>query len=463
MSLSSDSPPEGLEPFRDSQPVPVDIEIGSLAAPGRGDELQRTLGALQHPSLQCSALEDQTTNDTTINRIPPEFLCHIFILSLPPKNPASPTIPLLGARTLRGSWNLAGPWVFGQVCRHWRVLALSFPNLWTSIVASTSLWQRELSLLNIQLHCSGNAPLDLLIRVTSGQRSSREIPFDLFLATLIGQCGRWRTLQFEFNGACLPHRAFDALAKMPLLEELVFSGRGVLYLRNYDFFKDAPNLSRVVLGNRGSSSIPNVLLPWTQLTSYKATYSNGLKHFRNLSAAANLVECDIDFDSKASDKLIRHGDTLILPRLRRLVITKDLFLECLVVPALQELHVHGTVERVLPFLHNSRCALQRLTLFMCTAVDADVILILRNNPSISTLSVDFHGPAGATNVIISALTRWRVDGRRCRRLRFVGVYSGRLRMKTNGRRLRQFADEGMDVVMLNARKGRPAMEEWREY
>ncbi|KAJ7146618.1 hypothetical protein C8R44DRAFT_864361 [Mycena epipterygia] len=452
----------------------------SLAARGQGDE--PLLG-----NLQCSALE---TLVSPILRIPPELLCHVFILALPRRTPTSPTIPVLGARILRGPWNLAGPWVFGQVCRHWRVLALSFPNLWTSIVASTSLWGRELPLLNIQLHRSGNAPLDLLIKFTSGQRSSMETFFDVFLATLIGHCGRWRTLQFEFDGACLPHRAFDALGEMPLLKELVFSGQDVPYLQNYDFFKDAPNLSRVVLSSRGARSIPNILLPWAQLTSYKATYSDGLKHFRNLSAsAANLV--------------IRHGDTLTLPRLRRLVITKDLFLECLVAPALQELHVHGTVDRVLPFLHNSGCVLQHLTLFMCTALDADVILILRNTPSISTLAVDFLGHAAATNAIISALTiprgasdvedicpnltslswgdrndmmnpasfvdmvesRWRGDRSGCRHLSFVGVYGGHLRMKTNGRRLRQFAEEGMDVVMLNARnrRGRQTMAEWREY
>ncbi|KAJ6554876.1 hypothetical protein B0H19DRAFT_1154712 [Mycena capillaripes] len=59
---------------------------------------------------------------------------------------------------------LGGPWIFSQVCSRWRTLAISLPTLWTDLTVSTNLLPREVTLLNIQLTRSGNAPLNLLIR-----------------------------------------------------------------------------------------------------------------------------------------------------------------------------------------------------------------------------------------------------------------------------------------------------------
>ncbi|KAJ7453208.1 hypothetical protein FB451DRAFT_1282014 [Mycena latifolia] len=509
-SECADGLPQSLgktSPLQNILELPGEIKNVSDIRSVVGDDLQAPLGNMprveEHFALQHSFSSEEFTKDFGLSRpialLPPEILCHIFLTALPVPTATPPARPEIGP--WRGVWNLFSPWILSHVCQEWRALALSLPTLWTSIVLSTAMLAQEIPVLNIQLARSGNAALDVLIRFTSGYRPSRD-PFDLFLLTLIGHCARWRTIQLHFDTGCPAHPAFNELGPIPCLQRLCFSGRGISSLKKYDFFKDAPHLSSVVLSNAGDFSIRDILLPWAQIASYKATYTDGSNHFRNMCASANtLVECDIDFGPDPSAEHIWHGDTLALPRLRRLVTTQDLFLECLVAPALRDLHVCGTTDHILRFLRNSACALTRLTLFMCYAATSDIILILQNTPSVSELRIDFIGPPSAPNQLISALTvhpqleplcpnltslswgdrndymvraafvdmvesRWLIasaSALRCRKLRFVAVHLGRLRMKGQGRRLRSFADEGMEVVMLTARKGTQAMETWREY
>ncbi|KAJ7697992.1 hypothetical protein B0H17DRAFT_1261053 [Mycena rosella] len=426
--------------------------------------------------------------------LPPEILCQIFLTALPdpPKIPIHSSIgPLSSSERITGD-----PWVFARVCQRWRALALASPNLWASIAVTTVLSERDLPALYAQLQRSKSAGLDILLKFQQGQRRS----FEPFLSTLAGQCHRWRSIHLEFDGACPAPLAFYALGPMPRLKRVCFSGRGISNLVSYDFFKDAPNLSEVVLSSPGDFSIRNIPLPWAQLTRYTATYSDEATHFGNLSAASNsLVECDISFGSHGPDpppELVRHGGSLTLLRLRRLVITHSVLLDSLVTPALQDLHVWGGIDRVLPFLHNSACALTRLALSMCDTAAYNIILLLRHTPSLKTLCIDFLGPTTESTALVSALvirplaeplcshlasiswgdrndamdragfvdmvvSRWRVSAP-LRRLRFVGLYLGHPRMKGHGRRLRGLADEGMDVVILNGRKGTQAMDNWRE-
>ncbi|KAJ7511953.1 hypothetical protein B0H11DRAFT_1953682 [Mycena galericulata] len=455
-------------------------------------------GALEHQKTEEAEPKNSLTSPIDI--IPPEVICYIlnFTLALPVATASSPTIPVLGVHSPPEPWVLSGAWVLGQVCREWRALAIAFPVLWTSMVVADNIRPRERHLLDIQLERSGNAPLDLLIRTRFGRNFGRKTPFDGFMPKLVGYCGRWRSLHLQFDGPCPLHWAFDRLGPLPLLRELILSG--ATDVATLDAFKDAPNLRKVALSNPGQTSIHDTPLPWAQLATYKATYPDGSKHFRNLSMACNLVECDLDFGTQTTDQLVRHMGTLTLPQLRRLVITKDLFLDCLVAPALNELQVHGTIDRVLPFLRRSACILARLTLFRCNAgTDTEILQILRNTPSLNHLALDFRGPSSSTSGLISAFmmspggadgasvcpnltslfwgdrndtmdrsafvdmveSRWRTSDPTHRGLHFVRVYLGRLRMRS--RRLQMFAEEGLDVIAINSRKGNRAMELWREY
>ncbi|KAJ7432155.1 hypothetical protein FB451DRAFT_390396 [Mycena latifolia] len=437
---------------------------------------------------------------TPISLLPPEILCHIFIISLPVQTAKSSIIPLIPPPTSSGPWTLDSPWIFGHVCGEWRALALSLPNLWTTITLSSRTSGGRNALLKEQLARSANAPLDVLIRLTGVNRSwqeSPETPFNLFLRILISHYGRWRRFQLELDRLFDSFQGLRELGPMPLLEELVF-GKGVR-LTTYKFLKDAPSLRKVVLSNAEDSSIRDIPLPWVQLTSYKATYADGSIHFRNIAmCASTLVECDIDFGWPHYPELPRHGDILILPRLRRLAITHNLFLDRLEAPALQDLYIWGASDHVLPFLHHSGCILTRLTLVRCDADASDLILLLQNTPSIAGFRLDSIGTSEGMNALASALTlrpkvaclcpnltslslgslmmdraafldmvesRWNVPDTRSRRLNAVAVYPSSMRFTVKGkRRLQRFAEEGMEVVVIYTRqKGWAAIKSWREW
>jgi hypothetical protein len=258
-------------------------------------------------------------------------------------------------------------------------------------------------LLDIQLERSAHAPLDLLIRVISGWSGERH--FDALLQSLITHCERWRTVQFHFETH--PHRAFTILERMPLLEELIFSGPAAEYSSNYDFLHGTPNLRKVTLSDQGRPSLPLVRLPWAQPTTYKATY-DAKTQFQNVSAAAGtLVKCDLGFPY--GFRPLEGVATLTLPHLRRLATSRTSFLECLVAPALLELYVHRPVESdlnyALPFLRSSACVLTRLTLFMCKVPVEGIVLLLQGTPSLTALAIDFiPRTATAMDALISAFT-----------------------------------------------------------
>jgi hypothetical protein len=428
-----------------------------------------------------------------VNLIPAEILCDIFALLVPVQTSTSPAIPTLGPQH-RKPWILGGPWVLGHICSHWRAIAVSLPILWTSITVANNLSAREFSLLNTQFARTGSAPINLLIRFTSGAHTRQsERLFDQFLLTLVSHSIRWRTLHL-FDALWHPHAAFGPLGPrtLPVLEELVFSG-AVGFLSQYKFFKDAPVLRRVVLGSPGGSWVSDTLLPlpWAQLTTYKATYLDTGTHFRNLAAAAtNLVECDITVTGRIGLLDVRSHAVLTLWRLRRLTLSNPMLLERLTAPALQSLYIVGPVDDVLPFLQRSKCTptLTELTLAECPSHAREVVALLRHTSALTTLALHLHSPCPAVVAALAAPVHlcpnlgslaW-VDFdfdndreafadmvvSRCgestgvRPLHFVAHYGGGQRLK---RAWRMRTLPGLEVLILNSKMGRPAVARWRAY
>jgi hypothetical protein len=396
---------------------------------------------------------------------------------------------------LSGPWILGGPWVFGQVCSHWRALSVSLPTLWTSITVFTTVSPRELSLLNIQLSRTESAPLNLHIHFTSGTRFPSNFDlFDLFLARLVSYSARWRALHLDFIDGWVPDETIADLSgiALPLLEELALGGKGVSYFESDFSFADAPVLRRLVLGAHCQAFTRKIALPWTQLTSYRTFHPDATTHFRALAGAVNLVECDLDFAlTKGDEVTAMQLDILTLPRLRRLAISCPLLLDRLVAPSLQSLYIVGPVKHVHPFLDRAGCAskLVELTLVQCVAPASEIIALLQQTPSLMTLMLDVHIPPAE---IVAALMApeclcptleslaWAdfsnaLDGgafadmvvSRCtdstgvRPLRSVVLLAGRRRLKTAAGRMR--ALQGLEVVIMNPNNGVPALARWRDH
>ncbi|KAJ7218424.1 hypothetical protein GGX14DRAFT_594892 [Mycena pura] len=424
-----------------------------------------------------------------IARLPPELLGDIFLLTLPTITPST-----VGPHLFNPC--LTSPWSLGQVCSQWRVLALSLSTLWASFAVPTRMTARVLYLLTVQLERSRQAPLHVLIKCSHMWPGNRhEQAYTTILQTIARECHRWRMIWLELNSDSLPKAAFENLGKLPLLTDLRLGSEFNPYFPRQlvDVFANAPSLCRVILGRQSASDIH---LPWRQITTYKATYYQTTPYLANLSAiAATLVECDIHIAVHNISAAASQNSTLALPRLRRLVVRKEQLLDGLAAPALLELYVasSSTAQSIIGFIVRSTCVLTRLTLVQCAAPANEIVELLTHTPALTTLEIQFAcgtPETGTPNALLAALAgadlaprlaalawadftdstdraafadmveaRWRVE----RRLRFVAIYTCRLRMKASGLRLRALMSEGLDVIILNARKGRTAIKRWREY
>ncbi|KAJ7291887.1 hypothetical protein C8J57DRAFT_1588626 [Mycena rebaudengoi] len=460
------------------------------------------------PQLQ---LLDTSKREAPITTLPPELICEIFAWTLPAKTYMYPNDEVMLAPSyvplcaqLKGS-----PWILGHVCQQWKAIALSFPTLWSSItifVPTTPI--SVIPIVEAQLHRSADSLLDVFI-VAKGtglhwSRSNQEC-----LRMLIGCCGRWRSL---YTDDLEP--IFDGIRNsLPLLKELVLAPSTRPFQIPFrakekinDTFRNVPSLSKVVLAS--SYWTPNSILPWAQLTGYNASFTP-LDHFGHLGGAPNLVNCDITVQTHDRERsqyleLLTYnihdypqsGQTVTLHALRRLAVSIDKFLHYLVTPALDELYVIGACDAIQPFL--DRSSLRLLRQHQC------IIPLLENNPSLTTLQIDFSGGAKEMSSLISALTidaasggpclspnltsiswadrkcvlshadfvdmvqsRWRVANTTyCRRLRSVEILLGRVRIiktRTNGRRLEAIRDEGLEVSIVDCRQVPTAIAKWRKW
>ncbi|KAJ7722246.1 hypothetical protein B0H14DRAFT_3900460 [Mycena olivaceomarginata] len=415
-----------------------------------------------------------------IAMIPPELLCNIFTLGMPPvKIGEMAVIPATEGCIFQDPWILGGPRVLGQVCSLWRAVALSLPTIWTSITVFSTTTPHEFSLLTTQLVRTAQEPLDVHIRFTSRLRTWERYSdeFHLFLVTLVSHSRRWRTLHLQFDIHQRPYVAFNALGPgtLPILQELVFSGPGLNHINEYNFFKDAPALRRVVLGTRGMQHI-----------------STPRRTSATLAVAVNLVDCDLDCGGSPHDDIRLHS-AVILPRLRRLAVSHPVLLVALSAPALQSLYVVGPVENVADFLGRSGCtsALIELTLAGCTAPASEIIALLQETCGLTTLALY---PRNSPTELVAAFTApgclcpnlgslsWadfddtlecgafaKMVLSRCtesssvRRLYFVAIYSGRRLKKKAVWCLHELP--GLEVVTMNMKKGRSAsaVARWRGY
>ncbi|KAJ7615740.1 hypothetical protein DFH06DRAFT_1343511 [Mycena polygramma] len=460
-----------------------------------------------------------------VDSLPLELLSDIFALVVPPQTPTSATIPVI-FRPNSEPARLDAPWVFGQVCWKWRALAISMSSLWTKITVASTIVPRQLPLLFTQLLRSGTAPLDVLIRFTSNpRRGSRPRPrrrraragritsdetFYTFLRTLVSHSDRWRTLHVCFRGSPAPPE-LPALAPRSLdtLEALTFTGYERSALKFLKLSAPTPALQRVTLAYLGMEIVSHLKLPLAQLTTYKASCKPSI-HMRHLAAMPGLVECDI---TSWSGRETYRGAVVTLPRLRRLAIQDPEFLVHIAAPALQSLYVQGDTENVLPFLERSYCTetLTELVLVLGRYYAyneeeswvAGIISLLQHTRGLTALAINTRGVPPAEIVAALALTgsericpnleslSWAdlcddldrtaftdMAASRCAGegqhfvnsssdeqagsvLHSVAIYAGRRRMKGEGLRLR--ALPGLDVVIMNKKKGGPVVAGWRRY
>ncbi|KAJ7186430.1 hypothetical protein C8R46DRAFT_275227 [Mycena filopes] len=177
---------------------------------------------------------------------------------------------------------LAGPFspnVLTQVCRQWRDISLSIPELWRATRLSTPAGDLA-SMLDLHLGRSHGRPLSLELDESSEYR----IPTEVF--EVIAACREHlEYLKFDLWTSGEEVRLISA-GSMPLLRRLDMEFQEEFDLR----FSDVPLLTTVVLDVCAALCLH---LPWTQLTSLTlrfVTLPIGLSIVEN---ARNLTFCEL--------------------------------------------------------------------------------------------------------------------------------------------------------------------------
>ncbi|KAJ7143645.1 hypothetical protein C8R46DRAFT_1360456 [Mycena filopes] len=237
-----DSLPDDRTRLAENKAKILELELPLSFLKQENDLIQDRLDAYAHPVLT----------------LPNEILSEIFIQFLPvyPETP-----PIIGR---------SSPNVLGQICRKWRAIALSTPQLWRAISFSLANGKRlaqKIHLLETWLQRSGSCLLSL--NMDLGTNTNAMQPF---LVALAVQRVRWQHLRLHSGSAALPLLTDAAL---PFLRTVYIASNPIRIHREWMLQRDRSLVSAV----RTASLLRTVaicywheaftaLYPWSQLTTF---------------------------------------------------------------------------------------------------------------------------------------------------------------------------------------------------
>ncbi|KAJ8074015.1 hypothetical protein PM082_012305 [Marasmius tenuissimus] len=305
-----------------------------------------------------------------MDQIPTEILCAIFSLSISQSAANSRIITKADVSQGR-TWPYIlqldkGPWSLSKVCRKWRTISTSFPELWSRFILSeddlgTHAGRNSIAALRKWLSLTGTSKLSFLIQ-TDGVCNLQHNDAELF-PLLVEQAERWERIEiinssYAFWSSINQH---DIGSRLQSLKSVTFlsEGSNQSYIDDgyqspfvaayYDIFQQSPNFHSII--NRDYFSLADLLMPWSQLTHYEGSHRVGFDdHFTILRRTPNLETCilGIEYCSISLTKF----SPMVLERLKslKIVLSADddefdefsFAIRCLVAPSLTELSIQNT-------------------------------------------------------------------------------------------------------------------------
>jgi hypothetical protein len=325
-----------------------------------------------------------------IERLPPELLSEIFLHLHPPS----------WDKDSYGYYFVPRDIVMlpAQICRRWRRVALSTPNLYTTITIGGrhGSLDSELALTKTWLSRSGTLPLSLAYQPPAHPKTEYQPVIDEVLA----HSNRWRNLSITFTISSFSNLA-AVRGRLHCLEKLEVSLRGV-QMQPVDAFETAPQLRSLSIDS--DISLHFLTIPWVQLANLDITYPGFGYPSRDcldvLSRCPNLVTCSLVLQQGSAPVTQCHPIELL--HLRSLYLEgsepADIFVH-LSLPALHNCHYfdgdwassHSWNHREFTsFLSRTRCSLVRLVLDFSVEFfpkEFNLISTLEHVPNLAELEV----------------------------------------------------------------------------
>jgi hypothetical protein len=228
---------------------------------------------------------------------------------------------------LRNASTSDAPLVLARVCRRWRDIALSVPELWTSWSLATDGGRQERVSYSLKLWLarSKNRPLSIRLHYkdgTSGEATSDDEDWwergndyaDKVLPILREHCRQWENIEFNVPlgflrgslGSFIPAEGLPVLRHLTLgssQEDWSVAG-GYFAEGPITLFMEAPQLTSLHLilerHTPGLDVMDHVDLPFTQLTSFTGTSFSIPECLFVLGQTPLLVDCTFSLDEHAS-------------------------------------------------------------------------------------------------------------------------------------------------------------------
>ncbi|RDB24135.1 hypothetical protein Hypma_008579 [Hypsizygus marmoreus] len=365
-------------------PVPLGRRGPSLYPIGEPNRPQQNSFDTFRPRIPRPATWSQSSyikqnpsgNPSPIQRIPVEILGEIFTSFLQEPQ-AGPYFDAFSPSLKSIKYSKTNPIILGHICREWRAISISMPNLWSSIAIHIprASW---LSLIQLWLDRAANCPLALTLSQSENPVFAELEATNQILSLFLTRAHLWRHIEFEFSHGP-PETALLNLPDTPLLES-VHVNVGNWDPDSIDKFwchiHSLPTLRKVDWDCLSRSRGLPVHAPWEQLTCINMPLMCGPAELeqllRTLQQCQELVEltCDITTLEPPISEL-----SITLPKLRRLKIIfngeldPSSFMKHLTLPCLASFDIHQVfwssafrIRWLSDLLVRSACQLDKLSL-----------------------------------------------------------------------------------------------------
>ncbi|KAK7023070.1 hypothetical protein R3P38DRAFT_2957360 [Favolaschia claudopus] len=287
-----------------------------------------------------------------------------------------------------------------HVCAHWRSVAQSTPQLWTSrLVLMPKTTPSVNHLTSIKQWLDRSAPFSIPIVLQIPEQHQKTVDPNALVAVLATAAQRWKTADFDIL-------SLDVLSHIPAgsLQSLKVLHLRCPDVRNHSMvpaFLTAGNLRRVILDTRFSS---NLLLPWSQLTYIYMAEPDPMECLDILVRCATLESAFFTTHQWEELPEMSHRPMTTLERLKFLHIDFELmgatpdslyyspFITCLALPALKTLSLAPSDS---PWSSAEftqfqlRCPnLEVLSVERSTLSSNDLLAVLRHAPSLLRLELE---------------------------------------------------------------------------
>ncbi|PPQ95619.1 hypothetical protein CVT26_008648 [Gymnopilus dilepis] len=299
------------------------------------------------------------------------------------------------------------PLILGRICRRWRQVAWSTPDLWTALAISTerATLPTHIQLAEEWLSRAGTLPLS--ISYTSDDCYDTAfgwvVPevYKQMFEVLGRYSNRWRSLSLSLPSALL--EVLGTLSRpSPMLHYLSVDA----FWEDYDHFR-IPNFPRIPTFSKSSPKVVDIscfkiALDWTAVTELRIELVDIAEVLFILQTASNLRECKLEQVSDHWSTPTEY-DLIVCPILKDLSITfadrqsPVQFCDAISLPALTRLSYRSfddwdldfSMDDLLTFLTQSSCPLKKLIINEADFERGSLISVAPLLSSLTELHISF--------------------------------------------------------------------------